>query len=98
MARNRSKRGLCSACKCDEQCLHTTSGDSPVLQCEEFQACDCVPSKAPAKRSRCLPDRETVLAAEEGVEAKGLCTNCENKRACTFAKSPGGVWHCIEYR
>ena len=29
---------------------------------------------------------------------KGLCSNCEERRSCTFPKPEGGIWHCEEYR
>jgi hypothetical protein len=98
MARARKIRGLCSACKGQETCLHEKDKEVPVLQCEEFEACDCAPCKAPAKRARCLPDREAVLADEEGSVSRGLCVNCDNRGKCAFPKPPGGVWHCMEYK
>lgn len=30
--------------------------------------------------------------------ARGLCTNCELRHTCTFARAEGGVWRCEEYR
>ena len=35
-------------------------------------------------------------AEPEGL--KGLCVNCEERFDCGYPKSPGGVWHCAEYR
>ena len=37
--------------------------------------------------------------AEAPLDATlGLCCNCENRGSCTLQNSPGGVWHCEEYR
>jgi hypothetical protein len=96
MAGARKKRGLCSACKGREDCLLEKSGDAPVLQCEEFQACESAPCRA-AKRE-CPPGPGAAVEADEGMETKGLCANCDNRKSCTFPRPPGGVWHCMEYR
>lgn len=34
----------------------------------------------------------------EPIAAVGLCSNCELRSTCTFAKPEGGVWRCDEYR
>ena len=98
MAEGRKSRGLCCACNCEAHCTHTRAKETPVLQCEEFEPCECPPCKPRARREKHLPEREEVLAADDGLEARGLCVNCDNRRGCAFPKPPGGVWHCIEYR
>jgi hypothetical protein len=40
-----------------------------------------------------LEDEETTLDT-----TMGLCCNCENRDSCTLQDSPGGIWHCEEYR
>jgi len=46
--------------------------------------------------------RQTVLVVKKKKAAldvaMGLCCDCANRDTCTLQGSPGGVWHCEEYR
>ncbi len=63
----------------------------PVIFCEEFDGWMPLDMK-----------NEPVLFADDEQitpdTTMGLCCNCENRSSCTLQDSPGGVWHCEEYR
>lgn len=91
MALGEQSLGLCSTCNSSPICTRRAGMKLPVLFCEEFD--DSAPR---------LPNRRKVPASsQEDVvldTALGLCCNCENRDSCTLCHSPGGVWHCEEYR
>ena len=99
MAEDVETRGLCSTCNNAAECIHLQRGKPPVLQCEEFDAYQ------PPRRK--VGGQGAVYAGwhlgsdageEDSSNYKGLCQDCEDRRACTFPKHEGGVWHCEEYR
>jgi hypothetical protein len=83
--------GLCSTCNSSSVCTRRKGIVFPVLFCEEFD--DSVPIPAERPRAPVLADDEASLDT-----AMGLCCNCGNRDFCTLQDSPGGVWHCEEYR
>ena len=91
MALREPSPGLCSTCNSGSICTRRKDITLPVLFCEEFDD-----STAPEEEDWpvAVPeDEETALDT-----ARGLCCNCENRDLCTLQDSPGGVWHCEEYR
>lgn len=82
--------GLCSTCNSGSVCTRRKGVKLPVLFCEEFDDWTSLDME-----SQPIP----VMEGEETVpEAMGLCGNCGNRESCTLQDSPGGVWHCEEYR
>jgi len=93
---NMEYRSLCSTCKNAVDCTFPKDHQKPVLNCEEFEIDMGLSVKATEKvksLSTCLLDAE-----REASKSIGLCSNCENRRACGFPRPEGGVWHCEEYR
>jgi len=91
MASGKQPLGLCSTCNSSPVCTRRKDIELPVLFCEEFED-----STSPQEESEPVPvieDEET-----EPDTALGLCCNCGNRDFCTLQDSPGGVWHCEEYR
>jgi len=91
MASREPSLGLCSTCNNGPVCIRRKGIRLPVLLCEEFD--DHTPQEA-------LPSPVSVNADDDPPidAAMGLCCNCENRGSCTLQDSPGGVWHCEEYR
>jgi len=83
--------GLCMTCNSSSVCMRRKGIQRPVLFCEEFDGWmprDAENEPAPASAAPQDPVDTTL----------GLCCNCENRDSCTLQDSPGGVWHCEEYR
>ncbi|MHC4781304.1 MAG: hypothetical protein ACYTFG_22235, partial [Planctomycetota bacterium] len=81
-------------CSYLESCTLPGCGQSTLLHCEEFhcEGRECGPATSPETR----PEKSVGTAEPEGL--KGLCVNCEERFDCGYPKSPGGVWHCAEYK
>jgi len=91
MALGEQSLGLCSTCNSRPTCTRREGIRLPVSFCEEFDD-----STSPEVERQAVPvtdDEETALDT-----AMGLCCNCGNRDSCTLQDSPGGVWHCEEYR
>ncbi len=91
MALGEQSWGLCMTCNSASICTRHKGIKLPVLFCEEFDD-----STSPEVESQAVPvieDEETALDT-----AMGLCCNCGNRDFCTLQDSPGGIWHCEEYR
>ena len=88
----RPYRDLCSTCSHETACGSRSTPERPILFCELFEVPAPVPTAAPVAA---VPERP---ARDQGVEHRGLCVNCDNRRECTMAKPAGGIWHCEEYR
>jgi hypothetical protein len=75
--------------------MHQKDAKWPVLQCEEFEACESTAPKNVAVRA----GQRRTARKKVGVPSllKGLCANCDNLDHCTYPKPEGGVWHCEEY-
>jgi len=90
-------RDLCSTCENNSTCKLPKDTDRPVLYCELFDD-----GRAAAHNSVEDPSPLSLKSSdrpeEEQKRFKGLCSNCENRWSCSFAKPEGGVWHCEEYR
>jgi len=83
--------GLCSTCNSGSVCTRRKGIKLPVLFCEEFDDSTSLDVES-------QPIIEDEEAAVDVDTAMGLCCNCGNRDSCTLQDSPGGVWHCEEYR
>jgi hypothetical protein len=78
--------GMCLSCAHQDDCAMTHHGGSNLYGCEEFESMPAV--------------KEFVDYRQEmkSTPALGLCATCESKNQCSHKTTPGGVWHCEEYR
>jgi hypothetical protein len=83
--------GLCSCCHSFQSCTYPRTLKQPVLQCEEFSGILPPPLRMP-------PTGKASLKKVRKPLARGLCSICEDRAACTYPKPEGGVWHCEDYR
>jgi hypothetical protein len=89
--------GLCSTCKSASSCTHPRDPDKPVFYCEEFEVEKPTPIRTARKEGQQAAE-SSVTKDTDAAEFIGLCSNCDNRKTCTFLKPEGGVWHCEEYR
>ena len=88
---------LCSNCKNDSDCTFKKNRRKPSFYCEEFEVDMGFSTKIAGKEK---PLSITSVDAED-VDSKnftGLCSNCDNRKNCSFPKPEGGIWHCEEYK
>jgi len=89
-------RGLCLTCKQANTCSFPRDFNRPILQCEEFDGyvLPKISKETPFKASL-----KTVSGSRKKEVAKhtGLCTNCENRKTCTYPKTGKTIWCCEEY-
>jgi hypothetical protein len=87
--------GLCMTCIHREVCTSRKGYKPPVFHCEEF---DCGATEQ-VRETAVAREKDTSAGDEAGSTARiGLCATCENRDSCALSASPGGVWHCEEYR
>lgn len=91
MALGEQSLGLCSTCNSSSVCTRRKDIKLPVLFCEEFD--DLTSLEVERQPVPVIEDEGTALDM-----AMGLCCNCGIRDSCTLQDSPGGVWHCEEYR
>jgi len=89
--------GLCSTCKNASFCTYPQDPDKPVFYCEEFEIEKPAPIRT-ARKEMPQATKSYVTKDKDSTEFIGLCSNCDNRRTCSFPKPEGGVWHCEEYR
>ena len=97
MSENTNYLGLCSNCKNASSCKFPRGPDKPSFYCEEFELEQPTPIRT-ARKEKPQATKSYVTKDEDSTEFIGLCSNCDNRRACTFLKPEGGVWHCEEYQ
>lgn len=87
---------LCSSCRHAGNCIFQKDLQRPALYCEEFE----IDTGRPVKSARQEKVSPAVSIDADGDSGKfiGLCSNCDNRRTCTFPIPEGGIWHCEEYR
>lgn len=90
--------GLCSTCRYSSKCALTNNHPKAVQLCEEYEA-EISPRKRKKDDSsdRAGPACPNADGAA-GSTVLGLCSDCENRKGCSFPKPRSGVWHCEEYR
>lgn len=87
--------GLCMNCANAGTCMFAAKAECPVIECEEFH---CEGDCSQEKKTLRAPSAAEASSSGAPKEVEGLCANCDNHGTCTYAKPPGGVWHCQEYR
>ena len=95
--KNMQDRSLCSNCKNDPDCAFKKNRRKPSFYCEEFEVAACPPIKT-AKEEKSAAREPIDVEDEDSDKFVGLCSNCDNRRTCTFPKPEGGIWHCEEYQ
>jgi hypothetical protein len=89
--------GLCSTCNHREVCTRRPGFRPPVLSCEEFDVTTPGGVEQSTPTAGAEPRRRGRQKTAEDSGRSGLCSNCDNRNACSLPKPPGGVWHCEEY-
>jgi hypothetical protein len=90
-SRSGDLKGLCKTCLKAGTCTLPRASESLVLECETYEASK--PIRIPRFDLSGRQDRPTG-----GGENRGLCTDCDLRDTCTFAKPESGVWRCEYYR
>ena len=91
-------RSLCCNCRNASDCTFQKNRQKPSFYCEEFEI-DIYPSAATAVgKATPLPIAQADAEDKDSGKFIGLCSNCDNRRTCTFPKPEDGVWHCEEYQ
>ena len=94
---NMQDSSLCSNCRNASDCTFPKDPQKPSLYCEEFE----VDTPPPVETTREEKSRATASVDAEDKDSGefiGICSNCDNRRTCTFPKPEGGIWHCEEYQ
>ncbi len=86
--------GLCVNCNHNENCIYLTFVKDSVVCCEEYDS--FMPVQQLPQKNNDLESRVDDISHSD--EFTGLCINCDNNTLCKTAVTPGGVWHCEEYR
>ena len=97
MSENIKYRNICFTCKNAMSCTFQRDPQKSVFDCEEFDTDTCPSVKNTVKDN----SPATVLVDPEDEDSSkfiGLCSNCNNHKACVFPKPQGGIWHCEEYQ
>ena len=95
--KNIQDRSLCSNCKNDPDCTFKKNRQKPSFYCEEFEVTACPPVKT-TKKEKSAASKPIDVEDEDSDKFVGLCSNCDNRKTCTFPKPEGGIWHCEEYQ
>ena len=102
MSENVKYSGICSTCKHAPTCTYPRDPKRPVLCCEEFEIEIGEPQRVKFSGkdllSSGLPSPRSDSDEDDSARYKGLCSDCENRKSCTYPKPEGGVWHCEEYQ
>ena len=87
--------GLCTTCIHREVCTSRKGFRPPILYCEEFDI-----TAASLKGQEAAPAQSGAVAEQDSspVRHTGLCSSCAVRKTCVLSTTPGGVWHCEEYR
>lgn len=91
MALGERSLGLCLTCNSNPVCTRRKNIRFPVLMCEEFD--DSTPLEVARPAAPVAEEKEVAIDV-----TMGLCCDCANRDTCTLRGTPGGVWHCEEYR
>jgi hypothetical protein len=84
-------RGLCGTCSLSTTCTFPRASERPIMHCDEFEGYEFSKTVSSTKTTG------ISTVAENRVELKGLCKNCENRPTCSYPKPESGVWRCEEY-
>jgi hypothetical protein len=96
---NSDELGLCETCNYIYRCSLRKRYNQPVWQCEEFDDSDRT------EENLLIDNNSGIMEVEESLNANvktknqylGLCSNCKNRKYCTYPRPEGGVRCCGEY-
>lgn len=91
-------KGLCLSCRNSLTCTFLENHNEAVLQCDEFDGFELRVRKPEHSLLKSTTGSKSNSEKKDPNGARGLCANCEDRKACTYPKPEGGVWHCEEYR
>jgi hypothetical protein len=91
-------RGLCISCRNALTCTFLKNPNEAVLQCDEFDGFESFLRRPKIFSHKSMMDPKSNPGKKDLGGYKGLCSICEDRKACTYPKPEGGVWHCEEYR
>jgi hypothetical protein len=77
---------MCASCARQDGCVLTHQSSTNLYGCEEFES------------AQTMPETADYRSEMKTASALGLCATCESKQRCTLKATPGGVWHCEEFR
>jgi hypothetical protein len=94
-----TSRGLCSACKHEEDCIYPRGNEQIVHECGQFELAPPI-QRPQVSASRAELEKLWKASSGKKPETKfqGLCSSCEDRDVCIYPKPDGGVWRCEEYR
>jgi len=95
--KNMEYRSLCFNCSNAADCTFQKDRQKPSLYCEEFEIATC-PSVKTTRKDRSPQTSSIDTEDDDSGKLIGLCSNCGNRRTCTFPNPEGGIWHCEEYQ
>ena len=90
--------GLCLSCRNALTCTFLKNPNEAVLQCDEFDGFESFLRRPKSFSHKSMMEFKSNSGKKDLDGAKGLCSICEDRKACTFPRPEGGVWHCEEYR
>jgi hypothetical protein len=90
--------GLCLSCRNALTCTFLKNPNEAVLQCDEFDGFESFLRRPKIFSHKSMMDLKSNPGKKDLGGYKGLCSICEDRKACTYPKPEGGVWHCEEYR
>ncbi len=70
---------------------------SSVHFCEEYEQADSSQVFEVKRFTPANPNADRFIKHSSN-KIMGLCSNCKNRKNCSFPKPESGVWHCEEYQ
>ena len=91
--------GLCRTCNYIYSCTLRKRFQQPVWQCEEFDDSDLQEEELMDKRNmqNISTDESDNSHKELQDHSIGLCSNCKNRKFCTYPVTASGIICCEEY-
>ena len=86
---------ICQTCNHINNCTFNDRKKISVWYCNEFDAFQFLNGHTTSK-SVISGNPVPVIAFDN--KYKGLCSNCDQHYACSYASTETGVWHCNEYK
>ncbi len=87
--------GLCTTCVNAPDCTFPRVRGQAVFHCEEFDGQSA--GWETTRSARATQSARRPVRDKDAAKFMGLCSNCDNRKACVFPKPESGVWHCEEY-
>ncbi|HET9480557.1 MAG TPA: hypothetical protein VFP98_02285, partial [Candidatus Polarisedimenticolia bacterium] len=86
--------GLCEICDHAPTCTFPRPRGVAVKECDEWTGLSIEAPSIEIEPGFVARRRRALVSARP----VGLCASCEAAPTCRFSRTPGGVWHCDEYR